>query len=108
MEGDLVYKDDVQTPGEVIVEEVAEDAEEEAQDESVEDESRFKSMVKHLTKEDVESGKYTIFDIVMPLPGHDITYPKNSMEQLYVELLEKDGLSSELLKTKQKYDKFFF
>lgn len=96
----------MQTPGEVIMEDISEDAEEDVQDDSVEEESRFKTMVKQLTKEDVESGKYTIFDIVMPLPGHDITYPKNSMEQLYTELLEKDGLSSELLKTKQKFVTF--
>ncbi|XP_052753373.1 pseudouridylate synthase 7 homolog [Galleria mellonella] len=51
--------------------------------------------VKILTEEDIESGKYTIFDIIMPLPGYNIEYPPN-MKDYYVELLQKDGLTTEL------------
>ncbi|CUM55631.1 uncharacterized protein AC631_02876 [Debaryomyces fabryi] len=46
-----------------------------------------------LTKEDVESGKYTIYDIVLPTPGFDIIYPANKqLEQVYVDAMAKDGL----------------
>lgn len=56
--------------------------------------------VKVLTQEDVDSGKYTIYDIVMPLPGFTIQYPPN-MKDYYEMLLQKDGLTLEL-KHKQK------
>ncbi|KAJ6644347.1 Pseudouridylate synthase 7 like [Pseudolycoriella hygida] len=64
--------------------------------------SAFKSMVKPLDEEDIKSGKYSIFDLVLPLPGHDITYPTNESGQWYVDRLAQDELTSEKLKTKQK------
>ena len=36
-----------------------------------------------LTKEEADSGKYTIFDVVLPTPGYDILYPANGMEEHY-------------------------
>ncbi|KAM3961945.1 pseudouridylate synthase 7 homolog [Aphomia sociella] len=51
--------------------------------------------VKVLTEEDIESGKYTIFDIILPLPGSNIEYPPN-MKDYYVELLKKDDLTTEM------------
>ncbi|XP_049865844.1 pseudouridylate synthase 7 homolog [Pectinophora gossypiella] len=50
---------------------------------------------KVLTQEDIDGGKYSIFDIILPLPGHMIEYPPN-MKQFYLETLEKDGLNMEM------------
>lgn len=56
--------------------------------------------VKILTEEDLP--KYTIYDVVLPLPGYDITYPDNQMKQWYSELLAEYGLSLEMPKQKVK------
>ena len=36
-----------------------------------------------LTSSEAASGKYSIFDIVLPLPGFDILYPNNKMTDFY-------------------------
>ncbi|EOO02250.1 putative trna pseudouridine synthase d protein [Phaeoacremonium minimum UCRPA7] len=40
-----------------------------------------------LTVEEAESGKYSIFDILLPLPGYDVMYPDNDIGAYYVELM---------------------
>lgn len=109
MPGDLVYRntDDLDIDMETTELEqeqeteqlTAEDNEEktEVKDDN-ETESIFKRKVKPLTEEDITSGSYTIYDVVLPLPGHDITYPKNIVGTWYEEILEKYELSSEKLK----------
>ncbi|KAJ2648892.1 multisubstrate pseudouridine synthase 7 [Coemansia sp. RSA 1250] len=37
---------------------------------------------------------YTIYDVVLPLPGWDIMYPEHDVKELYTKLMEKDGLSA--------------
>lgn len=99
IEGDLVFKEEpLQT--ETIIDDNIEDENEVVEETK---ESTFKGMVRPLTKEDVESGKFTIFDIVLALPGFDITYPTNSIGNLYEEMLADDELSSEKLKGKHRY-----
>ena len=43
-----------------------------------------------LTKEEAESGKYTIFDIVLPTPGFDILYPANRMAEHYKSFMASE------------------
>ncbi|KAK6465006.1 pseudouridine synthase [Scheffersomyces coipomensis] len=49
--------------------------------------------VKPLSKEDIESGKYTIYDVILPTPGYKIVYPSNKqLEQVYIDTMAQDGL----------------
>ncbi|XP_075970106.1 pseudouridine synthase 7 [Anticarsia gemmatalis] len=68
----------------------------------VNEEAKEKVPVKVLTAEDVSSGRYSIFDIILPLPGGDIEYPPNMIEY-YEELLKKDGLRMDM---KHKYKSY--
>ncbi|KAK5644034.1 hypothetical protein RI129_007879 [Pyrocoelia pectoralis] len=56
--------------------------------------------VKVLTESDLST--YTIYDVVLPLPGYDITYPDNEVKNWYKEILEENGLTLEVSKQKVK------
>jgi len=43
-----------------------------------------------LTKEEADSGKFNIFDVVLPLPGWDVIYPTNSIGKYYEELMASE------------------
>lgn len=40
-----------------------------------------------LTAEEADSGKYTIFDVVLPTPGFDVNYPDNDIGDFYKEFM---------------------
>ncbi|RIA96010.1 pseudouridine synthase [Glomus cerebriforme] len=46
--------------------------------------------VKVLTEEDLKN--YSIFDVVLPLPGYSVIYPDNNIFEKYKELMWKDHL----------------
>lgn len=48
-----------------------------------------------ITQEEIDSGSKTIYDIVLPTPGFDILYPDNELKQVYVDVMQKDGLDPE-------------
>ncbi|KAF8897636.1 pseudouridine synthase [Infundibulicybe gibba] len=56
--------------------------------------------IKTLTEEDL--GKYSIFDVIMPLPGTDVAYPGGSLGDRYREFLRIDGLDPDNFVRKQK------
>ena len=43
----------------------------------------FFERARAITKEEADSGKYSIFDVVLPTPGYDILYPANEMAEHY-------------------------
>lgn len=45
-----------------------------------------------LSAQEASSGAYTIRDIVLPTPGYDVIYPENSLKQVYIDLMARDGL----------------
>ncbi|KAK4575047.1 multisubstrate pseudouridine synthase 7 [Recurvomyces mirabilis] len=40
-----------------------------------------------LSKEEAESGKFDIFDVVLPQPGFDVLYPRNEVGEYYKEFM---------------------
>ncbi|XP_049840463.1 uncharacterized protein LOC126285200 [Schistocerca gregaria] len=58
--------------------------------------NRQKPSVRILSESDVKD--FTIYDIVLPLPGHDVVYPQNETKEWFEELLQADGLSPAKLK----------
>ncbi|XP_022816199.1 pseudouridylate synthase 7 homolog [Spodoptera litura] len=62
---------------------------------SSKDEEKPKVPVKVLTQEDVDSGKYTMADVVMPLPGYSVDYPPNMLDY-YEQLLSDAGLTLDM------------
>ena len=60
--------------------------------------SRLK--VSALTEEDLKSGRYTIHDIVLPLPGYDVVYPDNEFKDYYKTALAADGLDINNMRNK--------
>lgn len=51
--------------------------------------------VRLVTTEDVQSRRYTVFDLVLPLPGNRVIYPTNDTGALFHTLAEEDGISLE-------------
>ena len=56
--------------------------------------------VKTLTEEDLD--KYSIWDVVMPLPGQDVAYPGGLLGERYKEFLRVDGLDPDNFVRKQR------
>ncbi|XP_042059815.1 multisubstrate pseudouridine synthase 7-like [Salvia splendens] len=49
--------------------------------------------VKVISEEDIAAEKYSIEDIVLPLPGSRVSYPSNEIGKIYNDLAKKDGIS---------------
>ncbi|CCD24934.1 pseudouridine synthase PUS7 NDAI_0E01180 [Naumovozyma dairenensis CBS 421] len=48
---------------------------------------------KPVTQADIDSGKFSITDVVLPTPGFDIIYPTNEeLRKLYTEIMAKDNM----------------
>ncbi|KAL1860963.1 multisubstrate pseudouridine synthase 7 [Paecilomyces lecythidis] len=94
VEGDLVLinehrdkqptkeSETVDADGEIIVVPQGEDAAATADD--------VFTRARALTAEEAASGKYTIFDVVLPQPGFDILYPANEMTDFYKRFMASE------------------
>ncbi|KAJ4268613.1 multisubstrate pseudouridine synthase 7 [Fusarium torreyae] len=56
----------------------------------VEDDEDAPVRARPLTAEEAASGRYTIFDIVLPTPGYDVVYPENDIGEFYKEFMGRD------------------
>jgi tRNA pseudouridine13 synthase len=58
-----------------------------------ESENKDNLAVKVLTEADIESGQYSIYDIVLPTPGYDVIYPTHpDLRQAYIDTMAPDSL----------------
>jgi tRNA pseudouridine13 synthase len=57
--------------------------------------------VKTLTEANLD--EYTIFDVILPLPGIDVAFPGGKLGDRYREFLTTDGLDPNNFHRKQKY-----
>lgn len=67
----------------------------------VKGESDEESEAIYLTEANIATG-YTIHDVVLPLPGYDVLYPKNDIKAYYEEILASDGLDLDSFRNKIK------
>jgi tRNA pseudouridine13 synthase len=112
MEGDLVIvgdkereegiangtnarKNEVDENGEPIVHPSASAAlgTEEAANASLDDEYTDDPFIRArpLSKDEAESNRYSIFDVVLPLPGYDVVYPNNAIGEFYKEFMASEN-----------------
>lgn len=86
-EGDLVMVEEKSAESKIVTEVV--DGEAFAEDVA----GTVTDKVRALTKEDIDSGNFTIFDVVLPSPGYDVIYPTNpQLMEVYEKAMAKDGL----------------
>ncbi|GAA5865441.1 hypothetical protein JCM8547_001245 [Rhodosporidiobolus lusitaniae] len=112
VEGDLVYVDEA-----AAEEGVVEDGEGAEQPEAAETPATSSSSnpqqaayaaksriakVRALTADDIASGKHTIYDVVLPLPGFAVTYPAGELGEVYKRVIKEDGIDAENMWRKQK------
>lgn len=110
VEGDLIliheHKDkeapaqadqDIDADGEVIIQPGEEDR--------ANDPDAMFERARPITASEVESGQYSIFDVVLPLPGFDVEYPANALGQWYKTFMASEqggGLDPHNMRRKQK------
>ncbi|XP_057372375.1 pseudouridylate synthase 7 homolog [Daphnia carinata] len=100
--GDLVYapgssNDDVDPEIEMENEDQVEAETDQSNEKDVDGEKSNKKAQRNQRKvifiDENNIHNYTINDVLLPLPGFDITYPANEVAKWYTELLQADGLS---------------
>ncbi|RFU33873.1 hypothetical protein B7463_g2431, partial [Scytalidium lignicola] len=90
-------QDEVDENGEIVVRPAADDTAVSHDD--------FFQRARPLTEEEAQSGKWTIFDIVLPTPGFDINYPDNDIGEYYKEIMATErfgGLDPAKMRRKEK------
>ena len=109
--GDLVYAPDEtgeeeaepELEEEVPEDESAEGSETGSVDGSTSSKRAQRNQRKVMFVDEKNIGNYTIFDVILPLPGYDIVYPANEAGQWYLELLTADGMAESSFKQSVKF-----
>ncbi|CAC5413003.1 truD [Mytilus coruscus] len=70
--------------------------------ESEDSENKDINIIQPIVLDDKNVSQYSILDVVLPLPGHDVTYPENQVRKWYETLLAGDGLTLDSFKHKIK------
>ncbi|KAL8409038.1 hypothetical protein RB594_007471 [Gaeumannomyces avenae] len=97
--GDLVMVQPNESP--IAQRSPAEDMSEDVNQE----EEEFYQRARPLTKDEVASGRYTIFDVVLPAPGFDVIYPANDIGTFYSDFMarqENGGLNPYEMRRRQR------
>ncbi|KAJ2592402.1 multisubstrate pseudouridine synthase 7 [Coemansia sp. RSA 1797] len=76
-------------PGDLVI--VASDFSDNAHAKSKAPEEETRVVPVLVTEENASD--YSIYDVVLPLPGWDVRYPEHQVKNVYEELMAKDGLS---------------
>ena len=90
-------KDTVDADGEVVIEPAVDDRAHDVDD--------VFERARALTVEEASSGVYSIFDVVLPLPGFDVLYPPNEVTHFYKAFMTSEqggGLDPNDMRRKQK------
>jgi hypothetical protein len=58
--------------------------------------------VRALTAADIASKKYSVYDVVLPMPGFAVTYPAGQLGELYKRVMKEDGIDADDMWRKQK------
>lgn len=92
IEGDLVLVDEHKEKSEIAnkLEEIDADGEaivHPADDDRAGNMEDNFTRARALTKEEADSGDYSVFDIVLPTPGFDILYPANDISHVYKDFM---------------------
>ena len=91
------HQDEVDENGEIVVHPAADDIAASLDD--------LFQRAQPLTIEEAESGKYSVYDIVLPTPGFDIEYPDNDVGDYYKEFMGSQrggGLDPACMRRSQK------
>lgn len=94
VEGDLVIvgEKDPDTNTQMEVDEDGEPIVQPAADDSAGNSDDPFLRARPLSKSEAESGRYDIFDLVLPQPGFDVVYPANALGKFYEEFMaSEDG-----------------
>jgi tRNA pseudouridine13 synthase len=75
-------KDEVDESGEVVIHPAAHDL-------AVNHDDIYQR-ARALNAEEAESGQYSIFNVVLPTPGFDVTYPENEIGDYYKEFMSSE------------------
>jgi len=51
---------------------------------------------------EADLANYTLADVIVPLPGYDITYPEGALFERYQAIMQEDGLDPLKMRRNQK------